>query len=144
MIVMQNGSGMPFRPGGDFQGPGRPMPFGQVGFPGPPSPDEMSAVGSIAAAAETAERVQRAGSPRPQSPSVVSAQETEKREQCTFETQMQRQQDDRQQQAAGALLVRGYSRTKSTARGRQILQIMCEVACLVTSIASKFAGFLDM
>jgi len=106
MIVMQTGGGMPFGLGGPFQGPGRPMPFGEVGFPGPPSPGEMSAVGTIATAAETAERVQREGSPR--SPSVVSAEGTEKNEQSTFETQMQREQDDRQQQAAGALLFRGF------------------------------------
>ena len=134
---------MPFGLGGPFQGPGRPMPYGQVGFPGPPSPGEMSAVGSIATVAKSAEHVQRTGIPRPQSPSVVSAEETEKGEQCTFETQMQRQQDDREQQAAGALL-RGHSYTKSTARGHQTLQIMCDIACLMTFSASKLAGLLDM
>ena len=94
---------MPFNAGGPFLAAFRPMLFGQAGFSGPPSPGNMSAVGSMACPAKDGEQAQPAGSPRPQSPSVDSADGEDGREQCTFDEQMQRQQEGRQH-AAGVLL----------------------------------------
>lgn len=94
---------MPFTAGGPFQAAFPPMLFGQAGFSGPPSPGKMSAAGSMACPAKDGEQARPAGSPRPQSPSVDSADGGEGQEQCTFDEQMQRQQEGRQH-AAGVLL----------------------------------------
>ena len=53
----------------------------------------MSAVGSFANGATA---LQQGGSPRAESPSSDSVEGLECREQCTFDEQMQRQQDGRQ------------------------------------------------
>ena len=87
---------MPFNGGAPFQGAPRQMPFGQVGFSGPPSPGNMSAVGSVANGAMDPESLQQGGHPRADSPSSDSVEGLDCRKQCTFDEQMQRQQDGRQ------------------------------------------------
>ena len=72
------------------------MPFGQAGFSRPPSPGNMSAVGSVANGAMDPETLEQGGSPRADSPSADSVEGLECQEQCTFDEQMQRQQDGRQ------------------------------------------------
>ena len=81
---------MPFDSRAPFQ-----MPFGQAGFSGPPSPGNMSAVGSLATGVMDPESIQQGGSPRADSPSSDSEEGLECRKQCTFDEQMQRQQDGR-------------------------------------------------
>ena len=87
---------MPSNGGTPFQGASRQMPSGQAGFSGPPSPGNMSAVGSIAIGATDPDSLQQGGDSRADSPSSDSAEGLECRKQCTFDEQMQRQQEGRQ------------------------------------------------
>lgn len=99
--VMQNGGGMHYGAGGAFPGAGEHMAYGQASFSGPPSPGNMSTVGS---AAKDGEKAQRAGSPRPQSPSEDSLEGSEGQEALACETQTQRQPEKSQPHTAGANL----------------------------------------
>lgn len=104
---------MPYGPGGPFPGVGQPLPCRQAHFSGPPSPGDVSSMGSMA---RDAEHVQRAGSPRPQSPSVDSVEGSGARDQCMHDLHMHQEQEALQQHAAGTLpftscsLVRGSCR----------------------------------
>ena len=113
---------MPFNGGAPFQGAPRQMPFGQAGFSGPPSPGNMSAVGSVANGAMDPESLQQGGDPRADSPSSDSVENLDCQKQCTFDEQMQRQQDGRQPGAGdcSCLFSSGPSFSCTARAGRRV------------------------